>query len=1045
MENFSQKYYLYLHKDIWNSDVPIILEKLSKAMAVGNGIESTLCNNINGKSTPTAEEKKACTYIVRGLKHIYSITEGSQGTSNEHKKNYRIFKQTMACLILNEYGKLLGEQSCIEEQDVQKVFTGVGNLHGDACTEKSCDQCNWDPCSNFSIGQKNQREEIKKKLLEKKEIQETLNNICQSKPPPNLGPQPAKPAGTKLTVKSNCTIIGLEENEEVKQNVGICSTVQTVLKVKIVSKSQTWDTVLTAFSNNPSDADGKDIYNKWEGYKSVCENHAITDGEWTEVEKSFCKILIRNLLIANEKKFQCESHKTEIPGKYCVTKCDLLNMWLLYVKDRCVSSDVIKYAYEAMYAVEDNLGQGGTGGLCKYGEFDNLQRDNGDVLNTVTSKMICDGKRGKLGNIHHKGWCTDSNRKYTKNLLPGAARTGSAGEESGKGKLLLDKLDEMEQKVKDQLEVVKKEVESASSKPGAPQPGGASSPGGSSSSRGASPKTPCERIKEAEDTWRKIQKTWNEGKFWGDTKARIDGLARDIPQSKAQVDNSCGDMEKDDGTHDGPNRRACQYIKGGLGSIYNITIDSGDTDAEDNWKFKRIMACAVLNLYADKIRDTCPSTEDSISKAFMDGQKLKNNACPTGTTCEECKREDYATCKIDNQEIKDKLGGMIQGNSELMETITSICTVNPPGGNVKPAATKPATTRPPVVQETKNSSAKQPKVDSTGEDKCKDSLKSASFKSTSQAVSLSAGCMSDSDLGLSEDAKRMLKKQDDEEKDRAAAGPGGTQSSAASPVAGAGDDGVPGGLVPGAGGVAPGVPGVGGIPGQPASVENSTSQTVDPDGKGKDGVTPIQDPQIITNGQVPDTTPSLSPAGTLPPAQGLDTVTETIQTHTTSHSPGPRQRKGSLPSFPRNYFFLGKERRRYKRAHQVSALPPSEEQLLDHVDQPGPHEYTLVKERKQSRSVPTGRTKRLKKLGALQRTIIDIHLEVLDEYQKGEVHLMKEEFFEILVQEFMGSEFIKDKNVPKEDFLKEQVPSSDSEFREDDFVPKEGIPEEQVP
>ncbi|ANQ11094.1 SICA antigen [Plasmodium coatneyi] len=71
---------------------------------------------------------------------------------------------------------------------------------------------------------------------------------------------------------------------------------------------------------------------------------------------------------------------------------------------------------------------------------------------------------------------------------------------------------------------------------------------------------------------------------------------------------------------------------------------------------------------------------------------------------------------------------------------------------------------------------------------------------------------------------------------------------------------------------------------------------------------------------------------------------------------------------------------------------------------------------------------------------IDIHLEVLDEYQKGDMHSKKEDFLEFLVQEFMGSNFKEGENAPKE-----QVPSSDSGFTEEDFVPKEGVPMEQVP
>ncbi|ANQ09082.1 SICA antigen [Plasmodium coatneyi] len=202
------------------------------------------------------------------------------------------------------------------------------------------------------------------------------------------------------------------------------------------------------------------------------------------------------------------------------------------------------------------------------------------------------------------------------------------------------------------------------------------------------------------------------------------------------------------------------------------------------------------------------------------------------------------------------------------------------------------------------------------------------------------------------------------------------------------------------------------------------------------------------------------------------------------------------------YIALGKRRRRHKRADQVRGPAALEEQLFDHVDQAdGPHEYTLVKKRRQPRSAPSGRTKGSKKRAdhrVCHRTIIDIHLEVLGEYQRENLHSTKEDFFEILVQEFMGSEFIKEENVPEEgvpssdsgfrvdfrkeqfteeqmflrnrfqvqvpeeenfpkeldqssdsgfrvDVPKEQVPSSDSGFREEDLVPEEGVPMEVLP
>ncbi|ANQ06695.1 SICA antigen [Plasmodium coatneyi] len=146
----------------------------------------------------------------------------------------------------------------------------------------------------------------------------------------------------------------------------------------------------------------------------------------------------------------------------------------------------------------------------------------------------------------------------------------------------------------------------------------------------------------------------------------------------------------------------------------------------------------------------------------------------------------------------------------------------------------------------------------------------------------------------------------------------------------------------------------------------------------------------------------------------------------------------------KRYFgILRKTRKRYRRAYQVRGAS-IEQQIVHHADQAhGPHEYTLVKERK-PRSTPKKRRKKRavrRRAGVGCRMIIDIHLEVLKECQKGDLHSTKEDFFEILVQEFMGSELIKEENVPKE-----QIPSLNSGFREEDFLPKEGfVSKEQVP
>ncbi|ANQ09053.1 SICA antigen [Plasmodium coatneyi] len=164
--------------EAWNDAKGDVLKDLSKAMNNGNETDEEECKSINGESgIPSDAEKKACSYIVKGLKHIYNTQEEGTGRKDT-KENNRLFKQTMACLILNEYGKLLKEKSCITEDTIKKAFNVGQGIKEKACTEQPCEECKWDICKDFKIGQTDtQRDEIKKKLLEKNEIQQTFTTI----------------------------------------------------------------------------------------------------------------------------------------------------------------------------------------------------------------------------------------------------------------------------------------------------------------------------------------------------------------------------------------------------------------------------------------------------------------------------------------------------------------------------------------------------------------------------------------------------------------------------------------------------------------------------------------------------------------------------------------------------------------------------------------------------------------------------------------------------------------------------------------------------
>ncbi|SBO23447.1 SICAvar, type I (fragment) [Plasmodium knowlesi strain H] len=126
------------------------------------------------------------------------------------------------------------------------------------------------------------------------------------------------------------------------------------------------------------------------------------------------------------------------------------------------------------------------------------------------------------------------------------------------------------------------------------------------------------------------------------------------------------------------------------------------------------------------------------------------------------------------------------------------------------------------------------------------------------------------------------------------------------------------------------------------------------------------------------------------------------------------------------YFAQLRKIRLYRTAPLRIPGPSVQEQVLDHVEEAGSHEYQLVKERKPP-SVPA-RTKRSARDPAgggrvNRRTIIKIHFELVDECQKGNTKLTQNDFLELLVREFMGSEFMEEEEqVSKEEVLMESVP-----------------------
>ncbi|KJP84905.1 hypothetical protein AK88_05255 [Plasmodium fragile] len=112
---------------------------------------------------------------------------------------------------------------------------------------------------------------------------------------------------------------------------------------------------------------------------------------------------------------------------------------------------------------------------------------------------------------------------------------------------------------------------------------------------------------------------------------------------------------------------------------------------------------------------------------------------------------------------------------------------------------------------------------------------------------------------------------------------------------------------------------------------------------------------------------------------------------------------GLIAFFLWKYFaYLAKRRRTYRTVRDVPS-PPLDEAILDHLQRgelpPPDYGYTMSRDRPPA-SAAERRGRRQPRVN--RRTIIDLHLEVLNECDAAEWESVKDDYLQILVEEFMG-------------------------------------------
>ncbi|KJP85385.1 hypothetical protein AK88_04985 [Plasmodium fragile] len=146
------------------------------------------------------------------------------------------------------------------------------------------------------------------------------------------------------------------------------------------------------------------------------------------------------------------------------------------------------------------------------------------------------------------------------------------------------------------------------------------------------------------------------------------------------------------------------------------------------------------------------------------------------------------------------------------------------------------------------------------------------------------------------------------------------------------------------------------------------------------------------------------------------------------------------------YFaYLGTKRRRTYRTVRDVPSPPLDEQILDHLqrgDLPPPlhYGYTMSRERRRDKFAD----RRRRPPCVHKRTIIELHLEVLHECEAAEWENVKDDYLQILVEEFMGGNnghsSFPNADTPNEGLSGSNVSSTDSDGT-DPSAPNEDDPD----
>ncbi|ANQ05873.1 SICA antigen [Plasmodium coatneyi] len=215
-----------------------------------------------------------------------------------------------------------------------------------------------------------------------------------------------------------------------------------------------------------------------------------------------------------------------------------------------------------------------------------------------------------------------------------------------------------------------------------------------------------ESLKDVIDKWHndkgRAEKDWK--KVWEEIENRINPLSKDISTYKSNMGTYCSAPKGKDSTWTEADSNACMIITAGLKHIYQIKEDEnhdkgGKDGKKNNRTFKQTAACLILNELIRKMKDKTNSCTQKISiqaginHAFSKSAEIKKETpCNGDSDCFECTQQDYSSCKMGNEQVREKLKEKFDKDKQIQKALGDIYPPSIPSssktGNTKTKTTK---------------------------------------------------------------------------------------------------------------------------------------------------------------------------------------------------------------------------------------------------------------------------------------------------------------------------------------------------------------------